>query len=104
MTVPETRNARNKISCSSFNDALRKALVDVCGLTKEQADLFSGHSGRVGGSNYMRMLGVDDDVHRQVGDWASLTSSRGYYALSANEQFAVTDRFVLRDPPMKLGS
>lgn len=104
MTVPETRNPRNKVSGSSFNDALRKALVDVCGLTPDQADLFSGHSGRVGGSNYMRKLGIEDDVHRQVGDWASLTSSRGYYALSANEQFAMTDRFVLRDPPMKLGS
>ena len=77
--------------------------MEVCGLTEEQADLFSGHSLRVGGSNYMRRLGVEDEVHRLVGDWASLVSSTNYYALSSAEQFDVTNRFVLKDPPMREG-
>ena len=72
--------------------------IDVCGLSREQARLFSGHSMRVGGSNYMRKLGIDDETHQAVGDWASLTSSRNYYALSADEQFITTDRFTLDDP------
>ena len=94
------RNPTNSVSNSSFTNALRKALVEVCGLSPEQAELFSGHSLRVGGSNYMRKLGVEDEVHRLVGDWASLVSSTNYYALSSGEQFAVTDKFTLKDPGM----
>ena len=91
------RHATNRMSNSSFISALRKALVEVCGLSVEQAKLFAGHSLRVGGSNYMRKLGVEDEVHRLVGDWASLVSSTGYYSLSSCEQFAVTDKFTLRN-------
>ena len=97
-SVSAKRNPTNSVSNSSISDALRKALVDVCGLSEEQAKLFSGHSLRVGGSNYMRRLGVADEVHRLVGDWASLVSSTNYYALSSAEQFAVTDKFMLKDP------
>lgn len=69
----------------------------VCQLV-EQAKLFRGHSLRVGGSNYMRRLGVEDEVHRLVGDWTSLVSSTNYYSLSSSEQFAVTDKFMLKGP------
>ena len=51
----------------------------------------------------MRRLGVEDEVHRLVGDWASLVSSTNYYALSSAEQFDATNRFVLKDPPMGEG-
>ena len=52
----------------------------------------------------MRKLGIEDDVHRVVGDWASLTSSTNYYVWSAEEQFRTTDRFALKDPPMRGGA
>ena len=97
------RHKENHVSNQSVTQALRKALVEVCRLTREQAGLFSGHSLRVGGSNYMRKLGIDAETHRVVGDWASLTSVGNYYALSAAEQFDTVDRFTLRDPPMREG-
>ena len=97
------RNPTNWVSNSSIVNALKKALKEVCGLTHDQAELFSGHSLRVGGSNYMRKLGVEDEVHRLVGDWASLVSSTNYYALSSAEQFNVTDRCRLKDPPLRKG-
>ena len=97
-SVGSKRSPSNSVSNSSVSNALRKALVEVCGLSEEQAKLFAGHSLRVGGSNYMRKLGVEDEVHRLVGDWASLVSSTGYYALSSAEQFVVTDKFTLKDP------
>ena len=90
------RSSSNHVDTSSARDALRKALKDVCGLHWEHAKLYGGHALRVGGSNHIRQLGVDDEVHRLMGGWASLTSSRGYFALSAKEQFKVTHSFAVR--------
>ena len=87
----------NSVSTSSVRDALRKALREVCGLSREQARLFSGHSMRVGGSNYIRRLGVSDEVHRLLGGWATLSSSRGYFQLLASEQFAMAHKFALKE-------
>lgn len=96
-----TRNPTNHVSTSSMRRALKKALGDVCGLSKDQAKLFSGHSMRVGGSNFIRRLGIGDEVHRLLGGWASLTSSRKYFQLTSAEQFELTHKFALqgRVPP-----
>ena len=104
--VSPTMNPSNSVSTSSVRDALRKALRDVCGLSMEQARLYSGHSMRVGGSNYIRRLGVSDEVHRLLGGWASLSSSRGYFQLLATEQFAMSHKFALkgRAPPVVEGA
>ena len=104
--VAPTRHKSNHVSTTSVRNALRKALVDVCGLSVDQAKLFSGHSMRVGGSNFMRKLGVADEVHRLMGGWASLTSSRGYFQLPATEQFEITHKFALKEraPPKVDGS
>ena len=80
-----------------MRNALRKALKEVCGLDREQAKLYSGHSMRVGGSNYMRKLGIDDEVHRLLGGWASLTSSRGYFQLLDEEQWELAGQFALEE-------
>lgn len=90
------RSKQNHVDTGSARDALRKALKDVCGLQWEHAKLYGGHALRVGGSNHIRRLGVDDEVHRLMGGWASLTSSRGYFALTAKEQFKVTHSFALK--------
>ena len=53
----------------------------------------------------MRHMGIADEVHRLLGGWASLTSSRGYFALTASDQFQMTHKCALRArvPPDKDG-
>lgn len=99
--VRPQRHATNSVSARSARDALRKALREVCGLTKDQAKLFSGHSMRVGGSNHMRRLGVAHEVHKYMGGWASLEMSQRYYQLTTKEQFEMTHKWALMDrvPP-----
>lgn len=87
----------NPLGSQSAVDAMREALVLACGMSVEQAKLYKGHSLRVGGSNHLRKLGVADEVHRLLGGWASLVSSRSYYALSAEEQMRTCERMALME-------
>ena len=71
--------------------AMRQALMEcVTLMTWRWASLYSGHAMRVGGSNHMRKLGVDDDIHKRMGGWMTLTAAQGYMALSPAEQFKYT--------------
>ena len=91
---------RSKCNCigqRAMIEGLRNALREVCGMTKEQSLLYKGHSLRVGGSNHMRLLGVDDEVHRLMGGWASLVSSRGYFQLGTDEQLKIAEKFALKE-------
>ena len=99
------RSKSNCIGSKAMVDGLRTALTMVCGMSEEQAGLYKGHSLRVGGSNHMRLLGVDDEVHRLMGGWASLVSSRGYFQLNTEEQLKVAERFALKEraPPQEEG-
>lgn len=67
-SVGAESNETNSVSNSSVIDVLRKVLVEICGLTKEQSMLFSGHSMSVGVQT-MWKLGIEDEVHGIVGDW-----------------------------------
>ena len=40
---------------------------------------------------------MDDEVHRLLGGWASLTSTRKYFQLTATEQFKITHKFALKE-------
>ena len=91
------RSKSNFIGENAMINGLRQALVEVCGMTKEQSLLYKGHSLRVGGSNHMRLLGVEDEVHRLMGGWASLVSSRGYFQLGTSEQLKVAEQFALKE-------
>ena len=95
------RHKRNRLSSSAAVRELRHTLTSLCGMTKEQSKLYAGHSLRIGGSNYIRRLGIDDEVHRLLGGWASLTSSRGYFQLLDEEQWELAEQFALgeRAPP-----
>ena len=95
------RSARNHLGRDAAVSAMREALRDVCGMTEGQSKLYKGHSLRVGGSNHIRLLGVDDEVHRVMGGWASLTSSRNYFQLLEDEQFEKAEAFALKErvPP-----
>lgn len=91
------RHARNRLSSDSAVRALRATLIEVCGMTKPQTRLYAGHSLRVGGSNFIRRKGIDDEVHRLLGGWASLTSSRGYFQLLDDEQWDLAEQFTLEE-------
>lgn len=91
------RSLKNSIGEKAMKDGMRKALIEVCGMTRDQALLYKGHSLRVGGSNHMRLLGVADEVHRLMGGWASLVSSRGYFQLGTDEQLKVAEQFALKE-------
>ena len=100
------RHPTNRISTQSATDGLREALRKVCGMSMEQSMLYKGHSLRVGGSNYIRRLGIDDEIHRLMGGWASLSSSRGYFKLSTVEQLQLAEEWALktRQSPGRAGS
>ena len=66
---------------------------ELCG----QASLYSGYSMRVGDANHTRMLGMADELLRQMGGWASLTSAQGYIQRSAKEQFELANRLALKE-------
>ena len=79
----------NPVGHKQFVQAMQFALVTVVGLSPKSAKLRTGHALRVGGSNYIRQLGIDEDIHRKLGGWVSLTSSRGYMAMSIGERAEV---------------
>ena len=86
----------NYFGSQQFREGLRKALRDICGMTLAESKVYGGHSLRVGGSNYMRRMGVDPDVHRSLGGWAVLKSARDYMQLSPTEQFEVTRKLAVQ--------
>ena len=59
-------------------------------MSMDETKVYGGHSLRVGGSNFMRRLGIDPDIHRSLGGWAVLKSARDYMQLTPAEQFALT--------------
>ena len=88
-------NPRNPIGRAQFQRELQRGLVDVCGFEANTARLFTGHCMRLGGSNYMRRLGLDDEIHRKLGGWMSIKSSQGYMVLSPREQAIVCEKMAL---------
>ena len=89
-------NPRNYFGATQFRDGLRRCLRDICHMSLEESLVYGGHSLRVGGSNYMRRLGVDPDVHRSMGGWAALKSAREYMQLSPTEQFDITRKLAVK--------
>ena len=91
-------NLVNPISRQSFQNGLQRGLMKACGFSAAVAKLFTGHALRVGGSNYMRRLGLSDEVHRKLGGWASIESSQGYMmVLSPREQATLCGKMALVD-------
>ena len=81
----------NHIKQHLFVKAMQQALRRcIPMMTKPWSELYTGHALRVGGSNHMRRLGMENDVHRRLGGWMTLTAAQGYMALTAKEQFQYT--------------
>ena len=68
-------NSHNRLSTKTLLSLFRRALREVCGLTKTQAARFSLHSLRVGGINYLRQAGVEIGMRAQVATHKSLLTS-----------------------------
>ena len=90
-----TPNENNPLGKNEFRKGIRKALVSVCSFSPEVASLFATHSLRVGGSCFMRDIGISDDLHRRMGGWFTLTSSSGYMQMTAEERFRTTKKLCL---------
>ena len=86
----------NFFGATQFRDGLRRCLRQICHMSHGDSLAYGGHSLRVGGSNYMRRLGVDQDVHRSLGGWSVLKSAREYMQLAPWEQFAVTRKLAVK--------
>ena len=89
-------NPVNFFGATQFRDGLRRCLRDICHMSPQESMVYGGHSLRVGGSNYMRRLGVDRDVHRSMGGWATLKSATEYMQLSPSEQFDITRKLAVK--------
>ena len=86
---------RNPMGRAQFQRELQRFLIEECGFDPQVARLFTGHCLRLGGSNYMRRLGISDEIHRKLGGWMSIKSSQGYMVLSPQEQAKVCERMAL---------
>ena len=65
-------------------------------MSVDEAKVYGGHSLRVGGSNFMRRLNIDPDVHRALGGWSVLKSARDYMQLTPTEQFEITRKLAVK--------
>jgi hypothetical protein len=86
---------RNRLGRDQFQTELQSGLIEVCKFKPSVEKLFTGHALRVGGSSYMRRLGLSDEVHRKLGGWMSIESSQGYMVLSPHEQARVCEKMAL---------
>lgn len=86
----------NYFGSTQFRSGLRKALRDICGMSLDESKVYGGHSLRVGGSNFMRRLKIDPDIHRALGGWALLKSARDYMQLTPTEQFSITRKLAVK--------
>ena len=86
----------NYFGSSQFRNGLRKSLRDICGMSLDESKVYAGHSLRVGGSNFMRRMKIDRDVHRALGGWASLKTAGDYMQLTPVEQFAITRKLAVK--------
>ena len=76
-----------------------RQVLRAVGSTKEEVKCYSSHACRVGGSNFMRRLGISDKIHQRMGGWYTLTSARGYMQLEPGEQFQHTAEIKRRKKP-----
>ena len=74
-----------RLSRSKMVTFMRSALVQVVGMTPQEACFFTGHALRVGGMNAARRARMGEHLILATGDWASLSSARRYVRLNTTE-------------------
>ena len=86
--VPNT-NPNSRMSTDTLRSLLRRALVECCGLTHEQAAEFGTHSPRIGAMEELRKCGVPAELRQQLGDWMSERVALSYLQLNPLAQFDI---------------
>ena len=84
----------NRLSQASLLTLMRQALVQVCGLSADQASRFTVHSLRVGGINYYKRIGVPIGMRAQIASHKSLVTSRQYLRLLPAEKLVELSQMV----------
>lgn len=87
---------KNYFGSTQFRNGLRRCLRVHCHMSQDESLAYGGHSLRVGGSNFMRRLKIDPDVHRALGGWSVLKSARDYMQLTPTEQFEITRKLSVK--------
>ena len=77
------------MSTTSLRALIRKALIECCGLTQEQAAAFGTHSPRIGAMEELRKCGVPAELRQQMGAWMSKEVALTYLQLNPNAQFDI---------------
>ena len=86
--VPNT-SPNSRMSTDTLRTLLRRALVECCGLTLEQAAEFGTHSPRIGAMEELRKCGVPAELRQQLGDWMSERVALTYLQLNPLAQFDI---------------
>lgn len=86
--VPNT-NPDSRMSTNTLRSLLRRALMECCGLTREQAAEFGTHSPRIGAIEELRKCGVPAELRQQLGDWMSERVALTYLQLNPLAQFDI---------------
>ena len=91
--VPHSANC---LSQASLVTLIRQALMEVCGLSEQQAARFTVHSLRVGGINYYKRIGVSIGMRAKIASHKSLVTSRKYLRLLPIEK--LVELSAMADP------
>lgn len=84
----------NPIGSAAYRRRLRQGLVKV-GYRFKEALAWTGHSPRIGGSNYARKCGVSATVIQQMGGWMRPKSAAEYQQMTPQQQFKITCKLAL---------
>ena len=84
----------SKVTYGPLLKWFRAALVQTCGFSVEEAEMFGTHSLRRGGNNIAQDKGIAGNVVIQIGEWASLRSQRVYNERELSEQLSVRMRMA----------
>lgn len=79
-----------KLSSQDYHTYSRKALIEVVGMSPQEAELYKGHSLRRGGATAAALARVPAPLRRIQGNWASQKSADGYVGPRPRDAMRVT--------------
>lgn len=71
--------------------------MNYCNLEKTEALTYAGHSLRVGGTNFLRRMGLEEKLIMALGGWKTVVAERGYMQLHPDEQFELVRSMSVLD-------
>lgn len=77
------------MNTEEFRSLIRLGLVECCGLSDHQANLYGTHSLKIGAIELLRRRGVSQELRQQLGGWMSSAVALRYLQLTPGIQFDV---------------